>query len=735
MTTLYIDFETRSTVDLKTAGLDNYAKHPTTDAWCIGAAFDDEQVFIVTPDNANGEKHVLGGERGMYDLCQHVRDGGIVVAHNAQFELAIWNHIMVPRYGWPALKPEQCRCTMAAAYAMALPGSLEKAAAAVGLEAQKDKSGHRLMMQMASPRSMEIAKSTQCPECFGEGHHMIQGEFPVPCRTCKGRRVVGTPEKITWWDDADKLQALYDYCRQDVKVERELYKRLQPLSDSEQAMWVLDQKINNRGIHVDRPSVHKAIAVVQAEADRLNNAMREVTGNVVGFCSETARLGKWVRSRGVAVDGVAKADIGDALADEALPADVRKALLIRQEAGKTSTAKLRAMIDAVSEDGRLRGMLQYHGAATGRWAGRRVQLQNIPRWPDDFDEDDAEQVLAVLATLPADRSTAFLQGFYGSPMTIVSYLLRPLLCAAPGHELLAADFANIEGRGLAWLAGEETKLDYYRAYDSGEGPDIYKVTAGKILGMFPGEITKEQRQTYGKVPELACGYQGGLGAFKKMGGKVDDAKAQQIVDAWRAEHPAIVSYWYDLDAAFKNAIRQKGMTTSAGAAGREVRFRVKGSFLWCQLPSKRLLCYPYPRIDTAHTFQLEDGRIKKLSARALARDGAPKDAEETRVDHGAAFYMHVDGLSNKWVETDTYGGKLSENVTQAVCRDLLAEAIKRVEYMDYPVVLHVHDEVVSELPAGHGDLAEFELLCAETPAWAGGLPVVASGWRGRRYRK
>jgi len=342
MTKLHIDFETRSTVDLKKAGLDNYARHPTTDIWCMAWAFDDEEVYIYP---RSGDPTTRTGR-----VLNHVQKGGTVYAHNAAFELAIWNSICVPRYGWPPLRTEQCRCTMAMAYAMALPGSLEKAAAAVGIKMQKDMAGHRLMMQMASPRGFDA--------------------FDEPI----------------WWDAPDKLDKLYEYCRQDVRVERELEKRLMLLSDDEQALWVLDQKINSRGVRIDRQAVLGAIAVVEAESKRLNEEMSSVTGGILP--SEVKRLTDWVRSQGVPVDGLAKSDVLDALSDDGLPPLVLSALRIRQQAGKTSTAKLRTMIEAASGDDRLRGMLQYHGAGTGRWAGRKVQLHNMVRPKMKFSEID-----------------------------------------------------------------------------------------------------------------------------------------------------------------------------------------------------------------------------------------------------------------------------------------------------------------------------------------------------------
>lgn len=351
MTTLHIDFETRSACDLKAAGLDNYAKHPSTDAWCMAYAFDNEDVELWAP---TGFYHCSdGGWVTLDKVFAHVKAGGTVIAHNASFELAIWNNVMVPRYGWPKLNPEQCRCTMAMAYAMALPGALDNAAAAVGIGHRKDQAGSRLMMQMCRPRSTN-------PD--------------------------GT---YVWWDEPDKRQALYEYCKQDVRVERDLEKRLMPLSADEQALWVLDQKINDRGVYIDREAVEGAIRVVQAETDRLNAEMRAATDNFVGFCTETARITKWVQRQGVAIEGIAKADVLDALADVDTPPHVKRVLLLRQEAGKSSTAKLRKMIESASSDNRLRGMLQYHGAGTGRWAGRKVQLHNMPRPKIEQEEIEA----------------------------------------------------------------------------------------------------------------------------------------------------------------------------------------------------------------------------------------------------------------------------------------------------------------------------------------------------------
>jgi len=312
-----------------------------------------------------------------------------------------------------------------------------------------------------------------------------------------------------------------------------------------------------------------------------------------------------------------------------------------------------------------------------------------------------------------EQTAAALDMLYGSPLDVISWSLRGMLRAAPGNEFFCADFANIEGRGLAWLAGEEWKLDAFRAFDAGTGPDLYLVAAAKIYGCDIAEA-KPYRQT-GKVSELSLGYQGGLGAFRKMekalGIKLglSDEEVQQGKEGWRQGHPRITQLWYDYEEAAVKAVMSPGLVVSAGPSGRAIKFKVSGSFLFCLLPSGRALTYPYPKVKPIETPW-----------------GEMKDQ---------VHYMTVDGTTNKWVETHTYGGKLAENVTQAICRDLLAFSITNAEAAGYPVVLHVHDEVVSEMPKGAGTLEEFEAICARTPQWAAGLPVTTAGWRGERYRK
>ncbi|SOD41355.1 DNA polymerase [Nitrosovibrio sp. Nv4] len=682
---LHVDFETRSTIELPAVGIDIYSRHPDTDVWCMAYCLGAGDVQIWRMGEPFGEFANFTGF-----VAMHVQSGGIVMAHNAAFELAIWNNIMVPRYGWPELKPEQVRCTMAMAYSMALPGSLEKAAAAVGISEQKDMKGSRLMMQMCRPRQMP--------------------EDP------KGQGGTWAHEKIHWWDEPEKLETLYAYCKQDVRVERELEKRVLQLSDSEQKLWALDYKINNRGVYVDKPAIEAAIRVVEYEQKRLAVAIRETTGNAVSVPSEVAALTRWVAANGVEVGSLAKADILDLLALDTLPEKVRKALSIRQEYAKSSTAKLKSMLSAISHDGRVKNILQYHGAGTGRWAGRRIQPQNMPR--PKLSQEEIDEVLEFLPRLNPEAAIQRIELLYGPAMSVISDCLRGMITAAPGHELIAADFANIEGRVLAWLAGEEWKLNAFREYDAGIGPDLYILTYAKSFGLDHKTINKKDpRRQVGKVEELAFGFGGGVGAWRTMEKaynppKMSDDEVDDIKNRWREAHPRIKQYWYDLENAATDAVMNPGHTLTAGPKGREIKFKVKGSFLFCQLPSKRVLTYPYPKLKPKETPW-----------------GAMKEC---------VHYMTVDGTTNKWVETHTYGGKISENVTQALARDVLAEAIVRLEETNLPVILHVHDEAVIEIPdeyATDGMLDAVNEHMAKTPSWAEGLPVAVEGWRGKRYRK
>jgi DNA polymerase len=298
---------------------------------------------------------------------------------------------------------------------------------------------------------------------------------------------------------------------------------------------------------------------------------------------------------------------------------------------------------------------------------------------------------------------------YGPPLTVISHCLRGFLIASPGHDLIAADFSAIEARVIAWLAGEEKVLAIFRTHGK-----IYEHAAAEIYKVPMSEITKDDpRRQIGKTAVLALGYQGGKGAFqvmaKSFGIKVTDKEADNIKTAWRQAHPHIVQYWYDLEKAAISAVLHSGKTFTAGAQGRAVQFKMSGSFLWCKLPSGRVLCYPYPKVQEFETPW-----------------GAMKDG---------LTYMGVTSLTNKWERQKTYGGSLAENVTQAVARDLLANSMLCLDQKGYSIVLHVHDEIVIEAPTGSVDLKTVLATMEAPPVWAKDLPLAAAGWLGKRFRK
>lgn len=343
---------------------------------------------------------------------------------------------------------------------------------------------------------------------------------------------------------------------------------------------------------------------------------------------------------------------------------------------------------------------------------------------------------------------------YGPPMDVISNCLRGCIVAAPGKVLMVADFAAIEARGLAWLAGEEKVLDVFRT-----GADIYCAAAQDIYGKPINKKDHPAERQVGKVVILACGYQGSVGAFQSMaknyGVKVPDDQALKIVKAWREKNPAIVGYWRECEAAAISAVQEPGEKFYAGPPGRQVGYQKRGSFLFCRLPSGRLLSYPYPRLvpyvwiardtiertaqknpDGSTTLReilvgTESKRIPHADLLKWMRHGWRQNGEPSPALH----YKYVDGLTKQWVEGPTYGGSLVENITQAICRDLLAEAMMRLSQRGYRVVMHVHDEAVAEVDEGFGSVEEFEELMSEVPAWAKGFPIAAEGWSGKRYRK
>jgi DNA polymerase len=632
-----VDFETRSAVDLRKTGVYIYADDPSTDVWCMAYAFDDEEPKVWMPADPIDTR-----------LEEYIAEGGKLRAWNSSFERVIWNKIMAPRYKWPRTKTSQWFCTMAQASAMGLPRSLGQAADVLGVEQQKDKSGQALMMRMARPR-----------RSITGGSHV-------------------------WWDTPDKMAALISYCKQDVRTEISVAERLVEMDAQERQVFLLDQRINDRGIMLDHDLLDRARVLADNSKEEIDAEIARLTKGQVRGATKGVDLVKWLNSYGVATKSVDKQHVAALLSQPDIHPVIRKVLELRQDGAKSSTAKLDSMENAAGPDDRMRGLLVYHGAATGRWSGRLVQPQNFPRPVKKQDE-----LNEIIAKLKRGESVAD----HGAGTQIASDLLRSMLIAKPGHRLLFADYAAIEARVLAWLAGETTLVETFA-----KGGDVYKVMAKDIYNKPVDKIDGNERQV-GKMAILGCGYGMGGKRFAEqcttMGIAVDVEEAKRIVSVYREANSAISGYWRRLEDEFLENCR-------------EVIAR-RGEFARLPLKSGRCLTYHNPRI------------VERETPWGEKRESVEVDT--------------LNSVTRQWTSQIIWGGLLTENVVQATARDLMAGAMMRLEMAGYPVVMSVHDEIICEVPEQRGVLAEMIELMTEVPAWAKGCPIAAEGKESLRYEK
>jgi DNA polymerase len=651
----HIDFESRSTIDLPKTGVYVYAKHKTTDLWCMSWSIGDGPIRSWRP-----------GMDFPPQLRIHIEAGLPLFAHNAAFERVMWNEIGVKRYGFPQVRMEQWYCTAAMAAAMSLPRGLGEVAEVLGLSEQKDKEGTRLMQQMARPRSVD--------------------------------KVTGA---ITWWDLPEKIERLSEYCDTDVRVEREITKRLKPLSPEERAYYILDQIINDRGVHFDRDLAEAARDIIANAQDDADASVAAMTDDEVEKITQTGALVKWLNTQGIQTTSVDKASVAIMLDRGDLPNAVRSVLESRQEAGKSSVAKINSMLAyADKDDDRMRGMLLYHGASTGRWSAKGPQPHNFPRGEVKIGAKEIEAILT--------RDIAIIEAIE-SPFALVSSALRPMLCAAPGSTLIAGDFSAIEARVLAWCAGEDVMLEMFR-----EGRDPYVAMAARTYGIPESEVQKFPHRQLGKATVLGCGFGMGGPRFVEQAGTygvdIDEVFATNVVNLYRELNPRTVQWWNDTKHAATMAVKHPGKVFTSGP----VKFAMAGPFLWCLLPSGRRLCYPSPRISV----EMSDWGYET----------------EVVITYG------VDSRTRKWGPQKMWRGLWVENIVQAIARDLIASGMLRLEKAGYPVILSVHDEVVSEVPEDREEFAEqtlreFERIMCIVPPWAEGMPITAEAWIGKRYRK
>ena len=686
-----LDFETKSACDIKKAGAWRYSRDESTEVLCFAYRIDGGPIEIWSPFLSDFDDNKIP-----QDLREAIGEGATIHAWNSFFEFSIWNNVLSEFPGFMKLPLSRFMDTAAKAAALALPRNLEEGAKAIGLPIEKDMTGRRLMLKMSKPRKARKEEKKQIlsdPNIIA----LDDGGF----EHCPGGGPHG--EKFYLWHEepADILR-LFEYCKKDVEVESAVATRILnlPWSDSERNLWLFDQRVNLRGVPIDIDMVGKALGFLAKYFRELLGELKEITNGEVTTAGQRARILAWLEKRGVVLEGLTKDHVTAALKDDSIDAKSKRVLEIRLLLGKTSTKKLESMLKCVDQaDGRVRGTLLYHGASTGRWSGRLIQPQNFPR--GSLKEDE---VLLAFERLNRGGYENFRE-HYPDLLDAISSMLRGFIKAKKGREFIAADFSSIESRALFWLAKEEAGLEVYRTHGK-----IYEDMAGTIYNKSIDQIGKGSfERQLGKQAVLGCGYGMGGPKFQTTcegyGMDVSKDLAKFTVSAFRAKFPDVVGYWRLLENAAIMAVKNPGKAYPANS----VAFKVAKGFLWARLPSGRLLAYYKPRLKAKETPWGE----KKL----------------------AVTYMGLNSQTRKWERQSTYGGKLCENVTQAVARDLMAEAMTRLEANHYPVIMTVHDEVVSEVPEGFGTVNEFELLLNTLPKWASKLPVESEGWRGKRFKK
>lgn len=650
-----VDIETYSSVDLAEAGVYAYTEAPDFDILLIGYKFDDEDAVHVIDTLAVDRDF----DEELYEFREALTDPDIVkTAFNANFErtcLAKWTGAPMP--------PEEWRCTMIKALTLGLPGNLADVGIAMGLPEEK----------LKDP----------------QGKALIQF-FSKPCKPTRtnGQRTRNLPAH-----DPAKWKLFIEYNRQDVVTEQEILRRLAiyKTPESEQQLWSLDQHMNDNGVKLDIPMVEKIVEYDTQRRQELQEEARTLTG--LRNPNSLAQLKKWLGAQGVPMTNVTKDTIAAALQTE-LPENVRRMLEIRTALGKTSVAKYSTMLTAVCQDHRLRGILQFYGAnRSGRWAGRLVQTHNLAKntLPD----------LALARELATEGDFETMGTLFGETAFVFSELIRTAFIPSDGCRFVVSDFSAIEARVLAWIAGEEWVLDAFRA-----GKDIYCETAAM---MYHVPVEKHGANSHlrqkGKVAVLACGYQGGVGAMKRMdkGGSIPEDELQSVVDQWREANPRVVKLWRTCEMAAKTAIQEHRTVRIL----RGIEFSYINRNLFIKLPSGRKLCYWDTRLK-------QDDYTGRLSI----------------------VYMGVNQETKQWGETETYGGKLVENIVQATARDCLAVAMTRVSSLDYKIVMHVHDEMIVDVPSTDTEApGKITAIMAQPIDWAEGLPLKGDTYETPFYMK
>lgn len=642
---LYTDIETYSTEDIKKAGAFKYIEADAFEILLLAYAWDDDPVRVLDLSDNDDLAELPDIIAGLND------PDTIKVAHNSAFERGAY-HRQFGHY----MPPEEWVDTMILCAMNGLPMSLDAAGAALQLPEQKIKEGTALISYFCKPCKPTIAN---------------------------GGRTRNLPKHAP-----DKWERFKTYAGRDVEVMRTIYKRLSsyPVTSFERDVWALDARINERGVLIDRELVEAAVAVDKAFTAEHSEELRRLTG--LDNPNSVTQLKEWLAAVGLDCDSLSKGTVAD-LKKQATDKTTKRVLELRQLLGKTSTTKYKAMLNVACTDDRARGITQYYGAGrTGRWAGRLIQLQNLPQ--NHLDD------IGTVRELVRQRDLETLELCFDSVPDTLSQLIRTALIAKPGHTFLVADYSAIEARVIAYLAGEQWRMDVFA-----QGGDIYCSSASQ---MFKVPVVKHgvngHLRQKGKIAELACGYGGGIGALKAFGADkmgLTEPEMQDIVTQWRIASPTIPRFWRDTERAAKNALSNPGRTYSIPCG---VRYFKDADGLRCKLPSGRILTYWGARLDRDSTI----------------------------------CFMGQNQTTRKWEKTDTWGGKLVENIVQAYARDCLATAMLRLACNDYNIVFHVHDEIIAEAPDG-ARWQDMAAIMGESIDWAPGLLLKAEGYETKFYMK
>ena len=655
------DYETFSELDLAKVGAAVYAAHPST------------EVLSIAYDLENGQGvHVWLPGLGLPDsLFKTLAAGGLMEAHNSGFEFLIWNLVCCMRYGWPQLKPESVRCSQSKALAYGLPAKLETTAQVLQTRDQKDTEGKRLLNKFSKPRKPTKADPST---------------------------------RIHPIDDSVDFANLIAYNIQDVNTEKAISAALPDLTPTELEVWQLDQKINQRGLHVDRAGIEACISIVEQAFSKYTKELQTITGGAVTSVGQLAKMTAWLNANGGRVNGLTKDDIPRYLAQPNMPTNCRRVLEIRQKLGSASVKKLYTMLTYAMTDDRIRYILNYYEGHTGRWTSVGPQFHNFPK----ARIDDVAGALAIIM----QRNLDLVEATYGDPLDVIAACLRGLITPSPGAEFICSDYSSIEARVIAYLSGEQWRIDVFE----GDGK-MYERSAATLSDIPLATILAHKERTgehhplrpLGKLAELASGFQGSVGAWVKFGadkhytadewGTVEE-KIQIDVNKWRGDSPKVVAFWYGLQNVVQDAICYPGREFTRFG----LKICVRNGALFITLLSGRDLVYQNPRISSYGKYGDE------------------------------IIYKGV--VKGQWVDISTYGGKLAENIVQATARDILAHGMMNLEKAGYPVVLHVHDEVIAEVKAGTGSIEEFETIMSTMPDWCRKWVIPAGGgWRGPRFKK